>query len=1195
MDQNNEQFRPEEQNNADPFLYTVSADLTENGYIPQNTPKKRQKSDKKIKPLPIVLASLTCVLVLCFVAVFAILLPLNEETALANTFKAVFFDPTDLAKASEIWAESGVIAQIDLDLPRNVTSLQKDLHIGIDTAQTPDGKNRVKLLLDSNKIEYAVELIYDEETVAIGGFCPDDQYVTVPRKNIAKALDDSILHPESDSDYALDQDNYDELRDMLELLDPEYEDPDSKSLAESFDLIAEQILPYLKPKTSIYFADGEFRLCKDVTYTLDSEDINEILDIIIDEAKDNDRFNETFSFTLDETETDSDEEKDLARDLKRVKKEFEELSFELTYTVSGKKITDLKLSMRSVHKDDQTNSYDLSLGFVYGENKNGFDATLTTVEEKKTKYTIESEIEYRKKKDGDETVCEAEIQTTTLREGRLYSGDPIEEESTVTLTYDPDSHKYNLSVEGEDKDDIVEFEGKFKLSPKSAEFEFSLDEILQGKKRQSILSDFCEIKLEKIDSKDAFDIPDGNNLLAMDNAAFTDFLRNLQIQDFDRIMYGLTGQSLGIPYTADEKVLVQSTAAVAAAEKYCKQFSRYLSAEDTSTRQNSAFVYDKELDLYVLMDYYPSTKKIHYNFAYELTEQMLNKYHEATPTPGGSMTVHKLSQTEFTPATCTTQGKRVYHCEICDKTISVKIEPLGHKFDLRQSTNVTTDDGVARVATMYYCATCGTFSHGSILNFCTFYVSKLENGTYRLDSYQYSQSYTDTKKYFCIPDEIYKVLPITEFDASVYADSQAVAVRIPSGVTYVTSVHASYYSNSKLQVLVLPATLTGIKDGAITTNNDLRLIYYCGTEDMWNKLQLGNYRTLWKDVQIVFCPEGVTGKQVADSIIDPNAATNALEQKKQQVKTPEAVRALAASNASVTLFDDSTVQAAAYDETTDLVALCKVYNGTSTDILLYNASTGALVKTVTVNDHIHTIDIKNGYLAMASKKVPIYYVYTVSSETMKTVEFKTFFDYNYTFIRQVIVAGTKVYACDKEQHCHIECYDLETDTQITVAQMYEPFMKFYPEQERLVVLDMNCSPGGVCFINSTTAKKITEIGNYNGFSNKNNLKDGYVTDNGGGMYDLNGQEIQSPPPASTAIKIPLPEGSMVLETILSSANGSVEICANINGKVSMLLRTSKSAETVTVDYYAESAIVTKSGDVLLFTEGGCGLILVKMN
>lgn len=1189
MDQNNEQFRPEEQNNAEAYRYTVSADLTENGYIPQNTPKKRQKSDKKIKPLPIVLASLTCVLVLCFVAVFAILLPLNEETALANTFKAVFFDPTDLAKASEMWAESGVIAQIDLDLPQNVTSLQKDLHIGIDTAQTPDGKNKVKLLLDSNKIEYAVELIYDEETVAIGGFCPDDQYVTVPRKNIAKALDDSILHPESDSDYALDQDNYDELRDMLELLDPEYEDPDSKSLAESFDLIAEQILPYLKPKTSIYFADGEFRLCKDVTYTLDTEDINEILDIIIDEAKDNDRFNETFSFTLDETETDSDEEKDLARDLKRVKKEFEELSFELTYTVSGKKITDLKLSMRSVNKDDQTNSYDLSLGFVYGENKNGFDATLTTVEEEKTKYTIESEIEYRKKKDGDETVCEAEIQTTTLREGRLYSGDPIEEESTVTLTYDPDSHKYNLSVEGEDKDDIVEFEGKFKLSPKSAEFEFSLDEILQGKKRQSILSDFCEIKLEKIDSKDAFDIPDGSNLLAMDNAAFTDFLRNLQIQDFDRIMYGLTGQSLGIPYTADEKVLVQSTAAVAAAEKYCKQFSRYLSAEDTSTRQNSAFVYDKELDLYVLMDYYPSTKKIHYNFAYELTEQMLNKYHEATPTPGGSMTVHKLIQTEFTPATCTTQGKRVYHCEICDKTMSVKIEPFGHNHSQTLSVPVTTDDGVSRTATLYYCQSCGIISHGEIPSFCIFYVSLYKDGAYRLDDYVALGPW----KQICIPDELHTVLPIIDISPYMPLSVDALSVRIPKGVTTIYS--KAFNAHKQLQVLVIPSSLTFIDGIAFSKTNLPRIIFYCGTEEMWNSIRMvEDYRTLWKDVQIIFCPEGVTGKQVADSIIDPNAATNALEQKKQQVKTPEAVRALAASNASVTLFDDSTVQAAAYDETTDLVALCKAYNGTSTDILLYNASTGALVKNVTVNDHIHTIDIKNGYLAMASKKVPIYYVYTVSSETMKTVEFKTFFDYNYTFIRQVIVAGTKVYACDKEQHCHIECYDLETDTQITVARMYEPFMKFYPEQERLVVLDMNCSPGGVCFINSTTAKKITEIGNYNGFSNKNNLKDGYVTDNGGGMYDLNGQEIQSPP-ASTAIKIPLPEGSMVLETILSSANGSVEICANINGKVSMLLRTSKSAETVTVDYYAESAIVTKSGDVLLFTEGGCGLILLKMN
>ena len=91
MDQNNEQFRPEEQNNAEAYRYTVSADLTESGYIPQNTPKKRPKSGKKIKPLVIVLASLTCVLVLCFVAVFAILLPLNEEHGFKGVGERRFF------------------------------------------------------------------------------------------------------------------------------------------------------------------------------------------------------------------------------------------------------------------------------------------------------------------------------------------------------------------------------------------------------------------------------------------------------------------------------------------------------------------------------------------------------------------------------------------------------------------------------------------------------------------------------------------------------------------------------------------------------------------------------------------------------------------------------------------------------------------------------------------------------------------------------------------------------------------------------------------------------------------------------------------------------------------------------------------------------------------------------------------------
>ena len=103
-----------------------------------------------------------------------------------------------------------------------------------------------------------------------------------------------------------------------------------------------------------------------------------------------------------------------------------------------------------------------------------------------------------------------------------------------------------------------------------------------------------------------------------------------------------------------------------------------------------------------------------------------------------------------------------------------------------------------------------------------------------------------------------------------------------------------------------------------------------------------------------------------------------------------------------------------------------------------------------------------------------------------------------------------------------------------------------------------------------------------------------VTDNGSGMYDLNGNRIYIAP-TFDALDVTVPNGSTVLETVLSSSQGSIVVQIDYRRNVSMLLRSFKSTQTKPLDYYASGAIVTKSGDVLLFTEGGYGLILVKMN
>jgi hypothetical protein len=288
------------------------------------------------------------------------------------------------------------------------------------------------------------------------------------------------------------------------------------------------------------------------------------------------------------------------------------------------------------------------------------------------------------------------------------------------------------------------------------------------------------------------------------------------------------------------------------------------------------------------------------------------------------------------------------------------------------------------------------------------------------------------------------------------------------------------------------------------------------------------------------------------------------------------------------------VQAVAYDESTDLVALCKAYNGTSTDILLYNASTGALVKTVTVNDHIHTIDMRNGYLAMASYLDLTYYVYTLSDESIREIAFTPNYRHTYDRINQIFIDGNKVYTCNIEQHCNIECYDIATGASKNIQTLYEPLMTFYPDLHRIVALEKNCSPGTAYFIDSDQGRLLKSVWTTEGFGGSAKALETHVAANKGSLFDLNGNRINQAPTVAS-VTIPLPEQSVKLETVISSSDISVCICADKEEALSMLLRTSESTQTTVLDYYASGAIVTKSGDVLLFTEGGYGLILVKMN
>ena len=53
-----------------------------------------------------------------------------------------------------------------------------------------------------------------------------------------------------------------------------------------------------------------------------------------------------------------------------------------------------------------------------------------------------------------------------------------------------------------------------------------------------------------------------------------------------------------------------------------------------------------------------------------------------------------------------------------------------------------------------------------------------------------------------------------------------------------------------------------IKNDAFHADNQIHTIFFEGTEEQWESINLYLYRYLWADVEIIFVPEGVDAETV---------------------------------------------------------------------------------------------------------------------------------------------------------------------------------------------------------------------------------------------------------------------------------------------------------------------------------------------
>ena len=122
----------------------------------------------------------------------------------------------------------------------------------------------------------------------------------------------------------------------------------------------------------------------------------------------------------------------------------------------------------------------------------------------------------------------------------------------------------------------------------------------------------------------------------MKDQELEEFIKNFNIIELDRTITDITGESLGIVYTIDERLLLNASSVISRAQTYATYYQRYIS---NGNYEKSIYIFDEEYDMIIIFDYIKSQKLIQINFAYELTPEIELYYREASIS-GSSIRVH---------------------------------------------------------------------------------------------------------------------------------------------------------------------------------------------------------------------------------------------------------------------------------------------------------------------------------------------------------------------------------------------------------------------------------------------------------------------------------------------------------------------------------------------------------------------------
>ncbi len=770
----------------------------------------------------------TATVLLAFLVVAGILLyPLLFQDPLINTVQAMLPDTASAEALAEKWEQEGA-----------------------------------KITVGKEETEFSVTLVPRGDRIAVGGLTQDGSFVVLPRQNVVEALEDSPLHPTSaikqKSPAALSYDHYHTLEAILKSLESDYAtEEENEAFANTLKAIREDLYEHADSTVRYAFAPEQFAIRKTETLALDKDSLCALLEAVATEIEQNKEMDSLLDATAEGEESVSLSE-GLRTFRSTLASQCRSAWVRFTYSTVGGKIESVKLIYDARGLEDEPASLSFDIHFSYEKDAPSFEASVKTSEQKGAYKTVENVIAvtYRntKTEKGFQISCNADIQLWEKHSGVSKA------ESTsgsFLLEHDRETNRYTASYSVPSAGLSLRAEGDWAPNTEEGSLRFSLDSLENNGKKVMDTDAFCATVL----ARGTTEFPEGKNLFEMTAAELRDLQIHFPHQRLDALKAALTGEKSDTVYSWDG--LAVTDAAQMAAERYETLLLSYVQSQSNAIW--SLYVYDEAHNVYFLLRYH-GAKVTSCEYAYAITESVRLEYSHRAYVENNALVVHKGEKVVAEqPATCLADGYRSYRCDGCGIYYRETLPRLPHTLEKTEYT-VVTDDGEERQAVVSECTACERLISFCIEDFATVTFQARLTGGYEITGYT---PHSSAAEYFSIPDALCEKYSIRWMSNSY--EQKASVIRLPKGFSMMPGF--GFSEIGILKILIVPSTATSfgsyVFGGSATAPE---VIYYCGTEEQWQAVDLGQYQRQWEHVEVIFMPNGVPGEVVAAKLAELNAA-----------------------------------------------------------------------------------------------------------------------------------------------------------------------------------------------------------------------------------------------------------------------------------------------------------------------------------